>query len=268
MGKGSVCIDGFNLALPKGSGIATYGRNLLEAIEGTGLEAQVLFGPAAGISRKHPLLNEIAITDAFTPEPRPWRRAWATATARFGCEAWPVEPSDQVIWPARGGGRPRAERYWVSPQLFHTANRAFRASRTFTPVRFGGVAPAPDLMHWTTALPLCAPGRPNLYTVHDLIPLRLPHATLDNKRAFFQLMRRIARRADHIAVVSEATKRDLQSLFGVPDERVSVTWQAVSLPERLTALPEATAARTTLGTCHDAKRKAVSTTAVTARGAT
>ena len=27
----SICIDGFNLALTKGTGIATYGRNLLES---------------------------------------------------------------------------------------------------------------------------------------------------------------------------------------------------------------------------------------------
>jgi hypothetical protein len=29
----SICIDGFNLALPRGTGIATYGRNLLNNVQ-------------------------------------------------------------------------------------------------------------------------------------------------------------------------------------------------------------------------------------------
>lgn len=235
-----ICIDGFNLALAKGSGIATYGRNLLDAIEGLGLEGEVLFGPHAGISRRRPLLNEVALTDAFTPRARPLRRAWETATARFGREAWPVEPSGEVIWPARGGGRPKASRFWSAPRLFHVANRAFASGAPFTPVRFSGPG-APDIMHWTTALPLKAVSAANVYTVHDLIPLRLPHATLDNKRAFFRLMRQVGRRADHIATVSDATRADLIRILGVDEARVTTTWQAVSLPERLLAVPEAVA---------------------------
>lgn len=236
-----ICIDGFNLALPKGSGIATYSRNLLDAISGLGPQAEVLFGPPANFSRRRPLLNEIALTDAAAPRARPLRRAWETATARFGRDAWPIEPSGKVIWPARGGGRPNASRFWSAPRLFHTANRAFAAGGPFTPVWFQAPGP-PDLMHWTTALPLKAAGAANVCTVHDLIPLRLPHTTLDNKRAFFRLMRQIGRRADHIVTVSDATRTDLIRMFGVDEGRVTTTWQAVSLPRRLLDVPETTAA--------------------------
>ena len=41
----TICIDGFNLAMPKGSGIATYGRNLLDTAQAAGFETQVLYGP-------------------------------------------------------------------------------------------------------------------------------------------------------------------------------------------------------------------------------
>lgn len=232
----TVCIDGFNLALPKGSGIATYGRNLLSNLNAIGMETQVLYGPQANIS-KRPILNEIALTDAYTPDGKRVRQMVEAATARFGRTARAVPLTDDIIWPARGGGRPVAAGFWSAPRLFHTANRAFKNHKTFTPVTFAGHAEVsrPDVVHWTTVLPLHARAAANVYTIHDMIPLRLPHTTLDNKRQFLAACRRIARKADHIAVVSEATRRDVIQLLGVAEERVTTTWQSVSIPERLRA---------------------------------
>ena len=72
-------------------------------------------------------------------------------------------------------------------------------------------------------------------TIHDLVPLRLPNTTLDNKRYFFQLIQHIVRRADHIVTVSEHSRRDIVSLFGVPEDRISNTYQAVTVPPRALA---------------------------------
>ncbi len=94
-------------------------------------------------------------------------------------------------------------------------------------------APAPDIMHWTAPLPLHAKGMPNIYTLHDLIPLRLPHTTLDDKKTFMALCREVVRRADHLAVVSETTRQDVIRILGVPADRVTNTYQAVSLPASL-----------------------------------
>ncbi|MGO4410921.1 glycosyltransferase family 4 protein, partial [Brevundimonas sp. M-11_2] len=49
----------------------------------------------------------------------------------------------------------------------------------------------------------------------------------------------IARRADHIAVVSETTRQDVIRLLGVDEDRVTNTYQAVSLPEKLTSRSQA-----------------------------
>ena len=59
----TVCIDAMNIALAKGSGIATYGRNLLANLNAMDVRTQILYGPTAAIS-KRPILNEIALTDA------------------------------------------------------------------------------------------------------------------------------------------------------------------------------------------------------------
>lgn len=244
----SICIDGFNLALPKGSGIATYGRNLLTNVQEIGLGTQVLYGPGAAY-RKNPVLNEISLIDAASAKKAPFlARHTRVYTTRFGRTAKPIRPTGEVIWPRAAGGMPRADHFWASRDLFRQANAAFARHRTFTPLSFDGqgagpVERTPDVMHWTCPLPLEARGMPNIYTIHDLIPLRLPHTTLDNKAAFLAQCRRIARRADHIAVVSEKTREDVIRLLGVSEDRVTNTYQSVSVPPVLADRPDDEVAR-------------------------
>lgn len=235
----SICIDGFNLALAKGSGIATYGRNLLENLQINGFGTQVLYGPSTPKQVTN-VLNEASLVDAERSAQKLSRsqkskRFRETLLSRFGREAYPILPSGEVIWPSRGGGRPAADRYWASQNVFFYANRAFAAYGKETPLEFAGTAdaPAPDAMHWTATLPMYAKGMPNVYTVHDLIPLRLPHTTLDDKAVYGALCQSIAKRADHIAVVSETTRQDVIRLMGVDEDRVTNTYQAVSIPEKL-----------------------------------
>ena len=58
----SICIDGFNLALPKGTGIATYGRNLLDSARTAGFGTQVLYGPTARRRDEAPISVPVAVT--------------------------------------------------------------------------------------------------------------------------------------------------------------------------------------------------------------
>jgi glycosyltransferase involved in cell wall biosynthesis len=99
------------------------------------------------------------------------------------------------------------------------------------------VPDGPDIMHWTFPLPIRVKGARNIYTIHDLVPLRLPYTSLDMKRRTLGTLRGIAASADHIVTVSEASKRDIVSLLGVPEEKVTNTYQAVELPEALTKMP-------------------------------
>jgi len=73
--------------------------------------------------------------------------------------------------------------------------------------------------------------------LHDLVPLRLPYTTLDHKRYYFRLIRRLTKSADHIVTVSEASKKDIVNLFGISESRVSNTYQAVDIPARLRNKP-------------------------------
>lgn len=236
-----ICIDGFNLALSRGTGIATYGRNLLANLQAVGFSTEVLYGPEADKSSTN-LLNETALVDVERPPRKLSRKEKArrfvkTFDARFGRTAYPIAPSGEVIWPSRGGGRPAADRFWASPSLFAQAHRSMTAYGVGVPLSFqkGSEGPPPDVMHWTTPLPVRAKGIPNIVTFHDLIPLRLPHTTMDNKAVYLDLCRHAVRNADHIAVVSETTRQDVERILGVPSERITNTYQAVDIPAQVAA---------------------------------
>ena len=236
-----LCIDGFNISLAKGSGIATYGRNLLTNARQIGLGTQVLYGSPVPKSASN-VVNETSLADAdrAPKKLKKSERFIRTFMSRFPRQAWPVTPSGEVIWPTRGGGRPEADSYWAFEDLFGIAHRAFNAYGTETPVSFDqDAALKPDVMQWTATVPLYAKGVPNIYTIHDLIPLRLPHTTADDKAKYLDLCKGIARRADHISVVSETTRQDVIRILGVAEDRVTNTYQAVSIPESIMNRPQA-----------------------------
>lgn len=230
----SICIDGFNLALSRGTGIATYGRNLLAAAQTLGFETQILFGPEGRIG-SNGLLNEANIAGAARTSPlRPSQRLEQKLRiffSQFGRNAYYSRPQGEVIWP---GGETPAEGLWAASALFRYAHRCHRSYGRFTPVRFDASVPRPSFMHWTSPLPLYAKNTPNFYTIHDLIPLRLPHSTLHDRNKFYELHKSIADRADRIIVVSKTTKQDVIRILGVNEDRIINTYQAVSIPENLT----------------------------------
>ncbi|MEW6538121.1 MAG: glycosyltransferase family 1 protein [Pseudomonadota bacterium] len=238
-----VCIDAFNLSLPKGSGIATYGRNLLDALSDLGHSAEVLYGPQGEVSKDN-LLSTISLSDitARKTGAGKFTRWWMTRTTHRGRTPTKVEVSEEIIWSTLGGGRLRASKHWASQKLFDYALRAHRLNGRFTPVLFPD-RDAPDIMHWTCPLPLHARGQANVYTFHDLIPLKLPHTTNEQKAAYLSMCREIVDRADHILTVSETTRNDLVTMLSAPDDKITTTYQSVSIPSEILSMPEIEAER-------------------------
>jgi glycosyltransferase involved in cell wall biosynthesis len=242
-----ICIDGFNLSLPNGTGIATYARNLNEALRALGHQTQILYGPRR--LGADDLLNEISLVDASPARTRGFsglaRRIEQISTPLGRTARW-IARSGEVETRQVERHVPPCDGLWASRDLFHGANLGFSAFGLFTEVKFDGGA-TPDIAHWTCALPMRAPRAANLYTIHDLVPVKLPFATLDNKRRFVELCRRLCASADRIVTVSEHSKQDLLRVFGLDETRVAVTYQAVDLPEALVSRPDDQVARTVEG---------------------
>lgn len=233
-----ILIDGFNLGLEKGTGVATYGRNLSRTVKALGHEVGVLYGNGKPVKFKNPLLSEIAFFDAAGGTKRrlfePQRLVIDSAMGAFGYKVDEVPVTGRVIIDSMKGRLPAFDQLWNSPHLYEHCNRTFRLFRSFGAVSLPDV----DIAHWTYPLPIKAKGAANIYTLHDLVPLRLPHTTLDNKRSYFKLCKRLVDTADHIVTVSEASRQDIISLLGADPEKVTNTYQAVSFPPHVLAKTE------------------------------
>ena len=81
----------------------------------------------------------------------------------------------------------------------------------------------PDLAHFQHALPLAYGGR-TIVTVHDL-SFEEPDSAMGlvDRLTFRAVVPRAVRGANHVLAVSERTKRDIVSRYGVPESKVTVT---------------------------------------------
>ncbi|HEY1432654.1 MAG TPA: glycosyltransferase family 1 protein, partial [Stellaceae bacterium] len=242
-----IIFDGLNLSLTRGTGIATYTRMLTRAAHDLGHEVGVVystpFTPA-----KDPLLREIAFFDEKRPSMsgkrkltlrRAFNQAIDQTRYHLPVKPLPIELSGAVV--ARQFRRTLAvhDRVFVARNLFANARTYFLRTKAFVNLVF---EPRPDILHCTYPLPLRVKSARNIYTIHDLVPLRLPFTTEDNKRQLFRLLKKIAREADHIVTVSENSKRDIIELLGVEEGRISNTYQTVDFPREWIERPTAAVA--------------------------
>jgi glycosyltransferase involved in cell wall biosynthesis len=241
MHKTRILIDGYNLGLETGTGVATYARNLTYCTHDLGFETDLLYGVRAAPGF-HALLREIAFFDPHVGEAPAWltlmRQSSDALGAPVGVRAKKVPMSGRVITTQYKSRLPYYDTIWNAPDLWNRADQYFDASRLVTPARLRvNVGRRPDIAHWTFPIPIKVPGALNIYTLHDLVPLRLPYTTLDNKRRYFALMRMLARRADHIVTVSETSRNDIINILGIPERRVTNTFQSVEIPAKYAEKP-------------------------------
>ena len=228
-----VLIDGYNMGLTKGTGVATYGRNLCREASELGYDVSVLYGQCFANSGD-PLAREIAFFDS--PEKKQGKVGEALRLGKqamlgpTGHSPREVEMSGKVISRTFASRLPQARRFYNSSDLFQASSASFALWSNLSTVR---MPDSHDLAHWTYPLPLRTAGCPNIYTLHDLVPLRLPYTTLDNKKRYYNLLKRITATADHIVTVSECSRRDIIDLLDVSEDRITNTYQSVQLPSEM-----------------------------------
>jgi glycosyltransferase involved in cell wall biosynthesis len=227
-----IIFDGLNLALEEGTGIATYARMLTRVAHELGHKVGVVYGSPQAPSR-NPLLRQIAFFD----EKRATKRSRPAEALDYILDGiryhlpvrpTPVEVNGIVVTRQFDETLPVLDSLFVARNLFANASGHFRRTKAFVDLDFD---PRPDIFHSTYQLPLRSKSACNIYTIHDLVPLRLPFTTLDNKRRTFRLLKKIAEKADHIVTVSENSKRDIIELLAIDEKKVTNTYQAVAFPK-------------------------------------
>ena len=238
-----ILIDGRNLGLEKGTGVATYARNLSYELHAMGHGVEVLYGYGAAPSRNK-LMREIAFFDSNHGDRDRIAAAIEAVRSRMlgplGKYAYDVPISGRVVSRTFSARLPYYDRIVNSTNVFGRSQASFSAWKMFTRLTMDN---PPDIAHWTYPLPIRLKGKANVYTMHDVVPLKLPYTTLDNKRFYLRLMKRIAKIADHIVTVSECSKRDIVELIGIPPERITNTYQSVDIPEKFLAKTDEEVAR-------------------------
>jgi len=232
MTRFDIGIDGYNLALPNGTGVATYGHVLSDVLRDAGHKVTGLFGVDAGADAA---MREVLFYDRLgqvPPTPRlrrkRSRRIRLTALRPFQSRtAEEVSQTGRVETVNLAERLPAFDRLTTAADLFEIAHRHFALYGRFLPVRM----PAPPaIMHWTYPLPIRLEGAANIYTVHDLVPLRMPYTTLDAKRAYRDLLAACVREAAHLCTVSESSRTDIMAEFGLDPARITNCYQASPLP--------------------------------------
>lgn len=126
-------------------------------------------------------------------QPLPGLEQWPTRTVALGYKPWRT-----LVWLG---------------QLAH--------------VGFDSLVPDAELFHATEHLLLPLGSVPTVLTVHDLIFRHLPAHHKPLNRWYLNLtMPLYCRRATHVIAVSEQTRRDLMTVYGLAPEKVTVVYEA------------------------------------------
>lgn len=233
-----ILVDGYNLALKQGTGVKTYTMLLDKALRSLGADTHFLFGKQL-TDNSDPLLTEVLFYDTVARD----KTSLNATLRRLSYAAGAAMNRSPNVFRVPDAG------VVTLPDEDRLGARALNGSRVFdigslrslllgkpldvrTPERF-------DAFHMTFPLPVrVKEASKTIVTIHDLIPLRLPFTTLDNKAELLRRHRSLVKDCDLIFTVSEHSKADIVELLQVDPDKIAVTYQ----PSRFEPLHESEAA--------------------------
>jgi glycosyltransferase involved in cell wall biosynthesis len=202
-----------------------------------GYETEGLLHSYRPLDVKDPVLAEVGFFDARNRTPTFFTRfvemnKWRLMGSPFGVKGVALPARSVVVQADSGRAFNGLHRLFVAPMFMDATRFHFK--------RYGAAAKLkvdsrPDIFHATQPIPLRIAGAKNIYTIHDIVPLRLPYSTLDDKKFFLNMVRHLGRISDRIVTVSEASRDDLIKVCGLDPEKVVNTYQSVSFPKELLA---------------------------------
>ncbi|MBD2464220.1 glycosyltransferase [Oscillatoria sp. FACHB-1407] len=223
-----VLVDGYNLQLTSGTGIKTYGTSLVQALRL--LEANVDVLLSRNSSKVNDVLDEVLFFDEQAKSPNRIRDVINISKGLVRSSLGPFYRAKRrktlrqfVI--KQGKFSDDFLKYAESfnlPQCYDVANAIYKYLHRETDIY---VPEKIDIWHATYPLPIQVRGAKKITTMHDLIPLRLPYATLDDKEIFYYKTKTALKDSAVIISVSEHTKRDLLTYFEVDPNKIVVTYQ-------------------------------------------
>lgn len=222
-----ILIDAYNIGLQKGTGVATYGRGLCEIVELLSGEVYLLYDKQ-GVSRKNPTLSAATFYESKLKNKKKSMVLNALAFSGSVCNRRVklLNMNEVVVQAGASSLVPSNVGIYNKSDIFLFAKIYFQLTGKFLELKLEEKV---DIAHWTFPLPIRISGAKNIYTVHDVIPLKIPYATLDDKKYYWSLMHEIVTTADKLITVSETSKNDIIEIFGVNEDFVVNTFQHVNI---------------------------------------
>ncbi len=85
-----------------------------------------------------------------------------------------------------------------------------------------------DILHSPDFIPPFRRNYNSVITIHDLAFLLYPHLVARESARYYGQIERAVKSTDHIIAVSESTKRDAIRLLGVPEDKITVIYEAAN----------------------------------------
>lgn len=188
----------------EGTGVTTYARSLLDALELAGRAPLRVSDPGCHrpMTRATPVARWLRWTNALADRPRRLVRSAAKLHAR---------------------------------DIFRLAQVHF--DRHGTMLRLHTTGPA-GIVHWTYPLPMRIEGWINIYTVHDAIPIFHPALSQIDPHRHQRLLQALTASAEHILTVSEAARRDVIAALGCDPDIISACLPGLGVEPGEAPLPD------------------------------
>ncbi len=231
-----VLVDGYNLELQQGTGVKTYGVSLIQALNQLQAEISILYSLSFKTNKK----QAAEVTEAlfFDPNSRSVSNTkkiiyFLKTLSSASIASKQLNLSNSVIRDRQDIVSSEILKYTRVlnlPLCYQLANAVFKKFTLEQKIK----TPQPiDIWHATYPLPISVRGAKKITTIHDLIPLRLPYTTLDNKDFFYKLVKKAIATSDLIITVSENTRKDLMEIYHCPEEKITITYQPIAIDRNI-----------------------------------
>ena len=181
----NVLVDGYNIQMVQGTGIKTYGSNLVKVLIELQANVNLLCSRCKSIDDKNPILNESLFfdTNKHAKDNDLDINTILSALIQRVHGADEVRVSEFVI---KQDGESIFDYLSRSGKIFNVYNGYKIANKIY---KLFNLPKKIDIWHATYPIPIKIKGARKITTIHDLIPLRLPQTTLDDKNLFFNLVK-------------------------------------------------------------------------------
>lgn len=224
----NVLVDGYNLEMIEGTGIKTYGVTLIKALTSLGVNVDILCSRNSKSNSNNLVLNEALFFD------RPNNNSaivkakiifFAAIQKIYQAQKIPVsnfvikQDADYIFDYLANSGN-----IFNLDDCYRIANNVYKLFQIKTKVN---IKKKIDIWHATYPVPIKVNNAKKITTIHDLIPLKLPHTTLDDKKFFFNIVKNSIKDSALILTISESTKKDILHCFDIHPDKIHLTYQPI-----------------------------------------